>query len=304
MIVDPDYPDHWKTRTLVGLLGGDEAAGMYVIRLWAHCQQRRRFQFDNLSAEALKSICRFPGHANKLESSLAASGFVRRDANVLVVIGWDEYNSSLIASWENGKKGGRPPNNKPTGSDLKTQGKPTGLREEKSSIDERGKEKIETPKPPKGDLIPCQEFFDRWNKFVKNKPKLKACRKLTDKRRKCILARLKQGDWFKDFLEAVQTLPLSGDGWQPDLDWLIRNEHNVYRLLEGAFDWRTKDDPALQKLESDKRKRAAKEREVEAEQLKSQDRIEAPKLRNAIESILPPKDGNGDEKLDSSLLFG
>ena len=104
MIVDPDFPDHWKTRMLVNLLGGDEAGPMYVIRLWAHCQLRRQWIFEELTPEALKALCRFPGHANKLDASLAASGFVRREGNTLHALNWDEYNASLIANWANGMR--------------------------------------------------------------------------------------------------------------------------------------------------------------------------------------------------------
>lgn len=109
MIVDPDFVDHWKTRLLVGALEGDEAAPVYILRIWSHCQNRRQWVFDNLSSEALKALCRFPGNANKLESSLVASGFVRRDETSLVVCNWEEHNRSLIAAWGNGGKGGRPP---------------------------------------------------------------------------------------------------------------------------------------------------------------------------------------------------
>lgn len=125
MIVDPDFPDHWKTRMLVDLLDGDEAAPVYLIRLWAHCQNRKTSTFA-LPSAALKALCRFPGHANKLESSLAASGFVRREGDTLIVCGWSEYNASLIANWENGKLGGRPPKNKPDPNPPETHGKPMG----------------------------------------------------------------------------------------------------------------------------------------------------------------------------------
>lgn len=154
MIIDPDFPDHWKTRTLVGLLDGDECAPVYVIRLWAHCQNRRKDTFENLTSEALKALCRFPGHANKLESSLAASGFIRRSEGVLVVLNWAEYNSSLIAAWQNGSKGGRPAKptgyqrKKPTGSENTDNGKPTGYptgsRVDKSREDQIREEKTST----------------------------------------------------------------------------------------------------------------------------------------------------------------
>lgn len=142
MIVDPDFPDHWKVRMLVGLLDGDEAAPVYVLRLWAHCQNRRKAEFEGLTSEALKALCRFPGHANKLESSLATSGFIRRSDTVLHVLNWAEYNASLIASWVNGGRGGR--KKKPTGSNNGTQhtptGIPTGTRVEKSSEDKSGED--------------------------------------------------------------------------------------------------------------------------------------------------------------------
>ncbi|RYD20816.1 MAG: hypothetical protein EOP88_13615 [Verrucomicrobiaceae bacterium] len=108
MIVDPDFPDHWKTRLLVDSLGGNELAPLYLIRLWAHCQNRRASVFENMPPAALKALCRYSGTAEALEAALTSSGFVRRDGGVLTVVGWEDYNASLVANWENGKRGGRP----------------------------------------------------------------------------------------------------------------------------------------------------------------------------------------------------
>jgi hypothetical protein len=151
MIVDPDFPDHWKTRMLVGLLDGDEAAPVYVLRLWAHCQNRKQATFENINQEALKALCRFPGHSNKLESSLATSGFIRRHGDILEVVNWSQYNASLIAAWNNGKRGGRNPGVPKT--------KPRGSREEKSR-----EEKIEPPVVPLAIPPPLDtpEFRSAW----------------------------------------------------------------------------------------------------------------------------------------------
>lgn len=124
MIVDPDFVDHWKTRTLVALLDDDEAAPVYVIRLWAHCQNRRTWIFE-LPAPALKAICRFPGDAQKFELAMAECGFVARNGVEISIVGWEIYNASLIAAWANGGKGGRPAKPKKD-IDSETQGKPTG----------------------------------------------------------------------------------------------------------------------------------------------------------------------------------
>jgi hypothetical protein len=148
MIVDPDFPDHWKTRMLVDSLDGDEAAPVYLLRLWAHCQNRRTCVFENLPQAALKALCRFPGHANKFESSLAASGFVRREDQSLIVIGWEEYNASLIANWTNGKLGGRPkkePKPNPPPTNRKPMGNPSASHGEPIREDEIGKEHPPTP---------------------------------------------------------------------------------------------------------------------------------------------------------------
>ena len=117
MIVAADFLDHWKTLMLVNELG--EVAPLYVIRLWGHCQNRKTAKFDTLTAEAIKAICRFAGDAQKLEAALIAAGFVERDGKSILVCNWDEYNSTLVAAWENGRKGGRKPKNG-------THGKPTG----------------------------------------------------------------------------------------------------------------------------------------------------------------------------------
>jgi hypothetical protein len=127
MIVDPDFLDHWKTRMLVDLLE-DPQAPLYVIRIWGHCQMRRQWVFDNLSTSALKALCRYEGHANKLESAMVASGYLRRDdAGVLQVCEWEIYNASLVANWTNGKKGGRPQKSleeKPMGNPWVSHGQP------------------------------------------------------------------------------------------------------------------------------------------------------------------------------------
>ncbi|MCP1121552.1 hypothetical protein [Robbsia andropogonis] len=94
---------------LVRLLGKDQLAPIYVIRLWGHCQNRKAWELS-LPAEGLQGICAYDGDvdAASFESAMAQSGFVARDGAVLTVVGWSDYNASLIAAWTNGGKGGRP----------------------------------------------------------------------------------------------------------------------------------------------------------------------------------------------------
>ena len=108
MIVQPDFPDHYKTRLFVDLTG-DPAAPIMILRLWAHCQNRRMWRFRNLTADALKAICRADAlDASRLHEILVQVGFVDLEGDEVVVHDWDQVNGSLLRNWSNGKKGGRP----------------------------------------------------------------------------------------------------------------------------------------------------------------------------------------------------
>lgn len=134
MIVDPDFLDHWRTRMLVDALGGDEFAPFYLLRLWGHCQSRRAARFE-IPAAGLKGLCKATCDAEKLEAALIAGGYLLRDGNHVEVLKWAEKNASLIAAWENGEKGGRPPKkpkqnprvyeSEPSGNPVVTQTEPT-----------------------------------------------------------------------------------------------------------------------------------------------------------------------------------
>lgn len=187
MIVDTDFPDHWKTRFLVSLLGDDEAAPVYLLRLWAHCQKRKSETFDSLPPEAVKAISRYTGDAQRLDDALVQVGFIERDGDFVTFVGWAEYNSGLFANWENGRKGGRPSKN-PDKTHGITHGQPmdnpTGTHQEPrrgegSRGDEKGDDKSGQDDPQTADK-PRQrasknegvnEYSDEFEAFWKRYPK-------------------------------------------------------------------------------------------------------------------------------------
>lgn len=156
MIVDPDFLEHWRTRMLVDALGGDEFAPFYLLRLWGHCQTRKATRFE-IPAAGLKGLCKAPHEAAKLEAALSECGYVARDGAFLDVLKWAEQNASLIAAWENGSRGGRPPKPKenprvsgaePTGNPAVTQPEPLANPDEtdRRGLDRSGLDKTTSSK--------------------------------------------------------------------------------------------------------------------------------------------------------------
>ena len=129
MIIDTDFATHWKTELLAELLG-DANAGMYLIRLWTHCQIRKCWDLAG-DPEQLKGICRYKGEGVELKEALLLAKFLDplNGSGRLLVHDWQEYNSQLVASWTNGKRGGRKPRPNPEGTQRnpdRTQREPSG----------------------------------------------------------------------------------------------------------------------------------------------------------------------------------
>lgn len=157
MIVQPDFLDHWKTGLLIELLD-DQCAPMYVLRLWAHCQNRKTHGFPRVNPAITKAICKAPHSAEFFENCMVEAGFIEIIDNEIVAHDWADVNASLITSWENGKKGGRP-KKKPKENPRVTRAKPAGNPNE---TDKRREEKIrEDKKTPKALIAYAQDLvFD------------------------------------------------------------------------------------------------------------------------------------------------
>ncbi len=166
MIVEPDFLDHWKTRMLARLLK-DERAPIYVIRLWAHCQQRKTDRFTDWNPDVLASVCRWETDGLTLWEAMGKT-FIEIHGSEVVVHGWAETNAALLSAWENGKRGGRPKavntaSGKPIGnpSVIPTETDRVSDREEKRRED-REDQTESTPKAPKGARFvkPTREELD------------------------------------------------------------------------------------------------------------------------------------------------
>jgi len=228
MIIDPDFPDHWKTRFLIDLLDGDEAAPMYLIRMWAHCQNRRSHTFSDICPAAVKAICRYCGEPEEIVSALEQTGFIVLSDGVLTVCGWDEYNSSLIANWENGKKGGRQRNPKrtqtepkrnPTGTQTEPSLNPSRTDREEKSREEKSRGEGSPPSLP--EKLNCHEFihaFTEWKAY-----RGKAYKPKGEKAFLTLAAKRAEEHGLPAVIAALQRAMASGyQGWDFESSWNTR----------------------------------------------------------------------------------
>lgn len=207
MIVEPDFLDHWKTRMLARLLK-DERAPIYVIRLWAHCQQRKTDRFTGWNPDVLASVCRWDSDGSTLWDAMGKT-FLEIDGEDVVVHGWADTNASLISAWENGKRGGRPKAVK--AECLKPVGNLPVNPAETSRVSDR-EEKIEktTPKAPKGaEQVGFDEFWNAYPKKVAKPAAIKAWAKINP-----------NDETFRKILESVKTQAASPD-WIKDAGQFI-----------------------------------------------------------------------------------
>lgn len=141
MIIEPNLERNQKFRALRRAVGKD--ALYFLMRVWAHCQEDQRgAHWGKVDSKYIEAVCDWSGTPGKLYELLTTSivggkkPFIEVRGGRVVVHEWDKRNQSLINSWKNGNKGGRPrvTNGEPTANPRVTHGQPTAnpIREDKS----------------------------------------------------------------------------------------------------------------------------------------------------------------------------
>lgn len=239
---------------LVDLLGGDEMAPMYVIRILSHCNNRKKTQIEPMHNLGLKSLCRYSGDGELLESALIESGWIEKTETGYDVPRFRKHNAQLFTSWENGSKGGRPrkkPKQNPTETQAKPSGNPTVTREnqrreEKSREELKEKEKKETPPDGSSPPIPKQDeldfLIDSWNELPEG-----IAPRVASRRADPIVKGWKKVQRTSELKQAFADIPhlmskiksgkfLHGEGWFR-FPWLFAKgktgEWNVLKILDG-----------------------------------------------------------------------
>jgi len=112
MIVEPGFLGHWKTKLFESLLH-DPLGHTYIMRLWGHCQERRRWfiQDEQGYEEIISAVCGYDGNSKEFTEILFKCGFIEKKKRGIYVHDWEKVNVGLVTAWNNGKygrKGGRP----------------------------------------------------------------------------------------------------------------------------------------------------------------------------------------------------
>ena len=97
--------------------------------------------------------------------------------------------------------------------------------------------------PPAKDAGGVEAFFDLWNSEAKFLPK---AMELTEARKRKIRARLRERslDEWTEVFRRMNASPFlrgeSGGSFRADLEWIIANEGNALKVIEGKYDGREK----------------------------------------------------------------
>jgi hypothetical protein len=115
-----------------------------------------------------------------------------------------------------------------------------------SSSDNSKVSGVSFPKKQKLPVSP-ERIVSLWNRMAATTAELKPVSRITPARRKHIAARLQLlptiRDWRNLFSKVEENDFLKGKserGWTCSLDWLIKNEDNPIKVIEGSFDWGVK----------------------------------------------------------------
>lgn len=120
---------------------------------------------------------------------------------------------------------------------------------------ERKKDNEQKKVPPTPFEIFSEKFIHNWNNVLCVRcPKIAKIRSLSSKRKKWLRDRFKEADFKNCFIDIMKEICessfLRGDSkdWRVDLDWVIKNDTNYLKILEGTYKDKRGDDGSDAKM--------------------------------------------------------
>lgn len=237
-------PESMKFKKLKRRLGLSTVVTVGTLELlWLATQKNaKRGDIGRFSNEEIAIECDWNGDPDELVEALIDAGWIDRcQVHRLVIHDWHEHCPTWITGNLKSQKISFAIAT-PLAPPLANGYSPTLSDTAKGEDYSTPLPNLTQPNPTKPNetysvAITPRDIFSQWNAVASTKG-LTTHRRLTEARISKIKARLKQPEWVDDFTAASEKLPIPGDGWQPDLEWMIANDTNVSKILEGKYDWR------------------------------------------------------------------
>jgi len=190
----------------------------------------------DLTAKEVRVALRFLTRTCRVATQNVTQGKAHY-ATVISIVNWGRYQPVTVTKGtaEGTAKGTRRAHEGHNNKKLRSEEEhllPSAPAEEPTFDRENGK-----------DTDGVQAFFDLWNSEAKVLPK---ATKFTVTRRRKIAARLRErllDEWGEVFRQMERSSFLrgeSGGSFRADLDWIIANEGNALKVIEGRYDDREK----------------------------------------------------------------
>lgn len=114
-----------------------------------------------------------------------------------------------------------------------------------------------SPASPVSSSVTPEEFVSSWNAITT--PPIPRCRELTDDRKRRVRSRLRvhpELSFWRDVFARVEASAFcrgdSDRGWTASIDWILSNDTNAVKVLEGRYDTRPQTSRASPPTKADK----------------------------------------------------
>ena len=163
---------------------------------------------------------------------------------VVTVCSWATYQRR---DNDEGHRRGQAKDRQRTG---KGQAKDTYKKGKKGETGEKGKKTASADKPPRPASAPLcpgnpdanAEVVDAWNAMAERDSHFTKVRTLSRQRKAHLAARWQEALWRDNWAKMIESIPtsdfLAGKGdkhWIVSFDWLIRNDENYAKIIEGKY---------------------------------------------------------------------
>jgi hypothetical protein len=184
----------------------------------------------------------FPNDDVQIQDIEKAIENIQKHVNIIFyIVDGNRYYKFL--KWSNWQRVDKPQDSilpEPDDSNNYSENDSENSSENDSCLKEEKRKEIKREEKGKEEKVSCSQIVEWFNEICVSYPKVT---KLTDSRRDKIRTRLKEvraPDVFKQIFQKVEASDFmkgnNKNGWKATFDWLIENDSNYTKVLEGNYD--------------------------------------------------------------------